>query len=52
MITLLIFFLDCKYNNSPSMLYVGTVLIDLFFLDIIGSWLCDKKDKDEEKEND
>ncbi len=45
MITLLTFFIACKYGHSPAMLYVGTVFIDLFTLDIIGSWLCDKKDK-------
>ena len=49
MITLLTFFIACKYDNSPAMLYVGTVFIDLFTLDIIGSWLCDsKKDKKED----
>ena len=44
MITLLTFWISCKYGHSPAMLYVGTVGID-----IIGSWLCDnKKDKNED----
>ena len=36
MITLLIFWIACRYNEAPAMLYVGTVLIDMFALDIIG----------------
>ncbi len=49
MITLLTFWISCKYGDSPMLLYVGTVGIDIFALDIIGSWLCDsKKDKKED----
>lgn len=49
MITLLTFWISCKYGHSPAMLYVGTVGIDIFALDIIGSWLCDnKKDKNKD----
>ena len=49
MITLLTFWISCRYSHSPAMLYVGTVLIDMFALDIIGSWLCDnKKDKNKD----
>lgn len=48
MITLLIFWIACKYNESPMLLYVGTVIIDLFILDILGHWLC-KKDIEDTK---
>ena len=57
MITLLTFWISCKYNQSPMLLYIGTVIIDLFALDIIGHWLCKKeiediKIKDEENGDD
>ena len=57
MITLLIFWIACRYNEAPAMLYVGTVIIDLFILDILGNLLCKKdiediKIKDEESGDD
>ena len=57
MITLLVFWIACKYNEAPAMLYVGTVLIDMYVLDILGHWLCKKdiediKIKDEENGDD
>lgn len=49
MITLLTFWISCKYDYSPMLLYVGTVIIDLCALDVIKSLLCDsKKDKNED----
>ena len=36
MVTLLTFWIACKYNQSPMLLYIGTVIIDMFALDIIG----------------
>lgn len=46
MITLLTFWIACKYNEAPAMLYVGTVLIDMFALDILGHCLCKKDIED------